>query len=137
MAQEPVVTAASGNPLLSTLVAAVRKAGLTDTLNMASDITVFAPSDAAFAKLPKVTLDKLLADRKVLRAILTYHVVGSRKAPEDLVNGTFTTLQGGELTTSGSGESYKVNGGANVICGDIQTRNATVYIVDAVLMPKV
>ncbi|MDH2426850.1 fasciclin domain-containing protein [Sphaerisporangium sp. TRM90804] len=135
MAQDPVATAASNNPVLSTLVTAVTKAGLVDTLNSAPDITVFAPTNDAFAKLPKATLEKVLADKKMLTSILTYHVVGSRQTPTDLENGSLTTLQGGMLSTSGSGESYKV-GDADVVCGGVQTRNATVYIIDTVLMPK-
>ncbi|MDP9843103.1 putative surface protein with fasciclin (FAS1) repeats [Streptosporangium lutulentum] len=135
MADDPVATAASNNPVLSTLVAAVTKAGLVDTLNSAEDITVFAPTDDAFAKIPKETLDKVLADKKMLTSILTYHVVSGRKTPTDLENGSFTTLQGGKVTTSGSGEDYKADD-ATVVCGNVSTRNATVYLVDTVLMPK-
>ncbi|SNS01362.1 Uncaracterized surface protein containing fasciclin (FAS1) repeats [Streptosporangium subroseum] len=135
MADDPVATAASNNPLLSTLVTAVQKAGLGDTLNSAEDITVFAPTNDAFAKIPKETLDKVLADKKTLTDILTYHVVQGRKTPADLANGSFTTLQGGTVTTTGSGEDFKANGAA-VLCGNVSTRNATVYIIDTVLMPK-
>ncbi|MFI0719351.1 fasciclin domain-containing protein [Streptomyces sp. NPDC021224] len=136
MAQDPVATAASHNPALSTLVTAVQKAGLVDTLNNAQGITVFAPTDAAFAKLPKATLDKVLADKAMLTKILTYHVVGQPvKAPDGLAHGTYTTLEKGTLTTSGSGESYKVNNTANVVCGNVETANATVQIIDTVLMP--
>jgi uncharacterized surface protein with fasciclin (FAS1) repeats len=136
MSTAPVATAASNNPALSTLVAAVKKAGLVDTLNSAQNITVFAPTNDAFAKLPKATLDKVLADKAMLTKILTYHVVGQPvKAPEGLANGSYTTLEKGKLTTSGSGESYKVNGTANVVCGNVTTANATVQIIDTVLMP--
>ncbi|MFE3454164.1 fasciclin domain-containing protein [Nonomuraea sp. NPDC059194] len=134
MADDPVATAASNNPVLSTLVTAVGKAGLADTLNSAENITVFAPTNDAFAKIPKETLDKVLADKKTLTSILTYHVVPGRKTPADLANGSFTTLQGGKVDTSSSGETYEV-GKANVVCGNVQTRNATVYIIDTVLMP--
>ncbi|WP_246646322.1 fasciclin domain-containing protein [Nonomuraea ceibae] len=134
MADDPVATAASNNPVLSTLVTAVQKAGLADTLNAADGVTVFAPTDDAFAKIPKKTLDKVLADKEALTGILTYHVVQGRQTPADLANGTFTTLQGGKVTTSGSGEDYRV-GDAKVVCGDVPTRNATVYIIDTVLMP--
>ncbi|MCF3121084.1 fasciclin domain-containing protein [Streptomyces arenae] len=136
MAKDPVATAASNNPALSTLVTAVKKAGLVDTLNNAKDITVFAPTNDAFAKIPKADLDKVLNDKAQLTKILTYHVVGKKLAPKDLADGSFKTLEGGELTTKGSGESYKVNDSANVVCGNVQTANATVYIVDSVLMPK-
>lgn len=134
MAQVPVATAASGNPLLSTLVTAVKQAGLVDSLNSAQDITVFAPTNDAFKKIPAADLEKVLADKKTLTSILTYHVVSGRLTPADLA-GTHKTLQGGELTVSGSGEDFKVNGSASVVCGNVQTANANVYIIDSVLMP--
>ncbi|GLX23207.1 fasciclin domain-containing protein [Streptomyces lavendulae] len=136
MAKDPVATAASNNPALSTLVAAVKQAGLVDTLNNAKDITVFAPTNDAFAKIPKADLDKVLADKATLTKILTYHVVGQKLTPAQLENGSFETLQKGTVTTKGSGEAYKVNGTSNVVCGDVKTANANVYIVDTVLMPK-
>ncbi|MBO1330804.1 fasciclin domain-containing protein [Streptomyces sp. VRA16 Mangrove soil] len=136
MAKDPVATAASNNPALSTLVTAVKKAGLVDTLNNAQNITVFAPTNEAFAKIPKADLDKVLNDKAQLTKILTYHVVGQKLAPKDLENGSFETLEKSKLTTSGSGESYKVNDSAKVVCGNVKTANATVYIIDTVLMPK-
>ncbi|MFJ9376171.1 fasciclin domain-containing protein [Streptomyces sp. NPDC101455] len=135
MAQDPVATAASNNPALSTLVAAVKKAGLVDTLNNAQNITVFAPTNDAFAKIPKATLDKVLADKAQLTKILTYHVVGQKLTPTNLEKGSFDTLEKSKLTTSGSGESYTVNDSSKVVCGNVKTANATVYIVDTVLMP--
>ncbi|MFF0738858.1 fasciclin domain-containing protein [Streptomyces sp. NPDC004111] len=136
MAKDPVATAASHNPALSTLVTAVKKAGLVDTLNNAKDITVFAPTNEAFAKIPKADLDKVLADKATLTKILTYHVVGQKLTPKQLESGTYPTLQKSTLTTAGGGESYKVNSTSNVVCGNVPTANATVYIVDTVLMPK-
>jgi len=136
MAQDPVATAASNNPALSTLVAAVKKAGLVDTLNNAQNITVFAPTNDAFAKIPKATLDKVLNDKAQLTKILTYHVVGQKLAPKDLEKGSFDTLEKSKVTTSGSGESYTVNDSAKVVCGNVKTANATVYIIDSVLMPS-
>ncbi|MFF8835769.1 fasciclin domain-containing protein [Streptomyces sp. NPDC015130] len=136
MAKDPVATAASNNPALSTLVAAVKQAGLVDTLNKAENITVFAPTNDAFAKIPKADLDKVLADKEQLTKILTYHVVGEKLTPEQLENGSFETLQKGMLTTEGSGEEYTVNDSSKVVCGNVPTANATVYIVDTVLMPK-
>ncbi|MEU4172102.1 fasciclin domain-containing protein [Streptomyces sp. NPDC026665] len=136
MAKDPVATAASNNPALSTLVAAVKKAGLVDTLNNAENITVFAPTNDAFAKIPKATLDKVLNDKAQLTKILTYHVVGQKLTPKDLENGSFTTLEKSKLMTSGSGESYTVNDSAKVVCGNVKTANANVYIIDTVLMPK-
>ncbi|MEU4874381.1 fasciclin domain-containing protein [Streptomyces sp. NPDC021608] len=135
MAQDPVATAASNNPALSTLVSAVKKAGLVDTLNNAQNITVFAPTNDAFAKIPKATLDKVLNDKAQLTKILTYHVVGQRLAPKDLENGSFDTLAKAKVTTSGSGESYTVDDSAKVVCGNVKTANANVYIIDSVLMP--
>jgi uncharacterized surface protein with fasciclin (FAS1) repeats len=135
MSTDPVATAASNNPVLSTLVAAVTKAGLGDSLNTAQNITVFAPSNAAFAKIPKATLDKVLADKATLTKILTYHVIPQTVMPDQLA-GSFTTLEGQKVTAAGSGDAYTVGTGkANVICGNVQTANATVYIIDSVLMP--
>ncbi|MFE5484035.1 fasciclin domain-containing protein [Streptomyces sp. NPDC056527] len=136
MAKDPVATAASNNPALSTLVTAVKQAGLVDTLNNAENITVFAPTNDAFAKIPKAELDKVLADKAMLTDILTYHVVGQKLTPGQLENGSFETLQKGMLTTSGSGESYMVDDTASVVCGNVKTANANVYIIDTVLMPK-
>ncbi len=135
MSQDPVATAASNNPLLSTLVTAVKKAGLVDTLNNAEGITVFAPTNDAFAKIDKATLNKVLADKEMLTAILTEHVVGQTLTPDKLA-GDFDTLnpkQGVMIT--GSGEDFMVNKTAKVLCGNVQTANATVYIIDTVLLP--
>jgi uncharacterized surface protein with fasciclin (FAS1) repeats len=133
MAKVPVGTAASGNPILSTLVTAVKAAGLVDTLNSAPAITVFAPDNAAFAKIPKATLASVLANKAELTKILTYHVVGQKLSP-DQVTGELTSLQGASIKASGSKPDLKVNG-SNVVCGGIQTANATVYIIDTVMMP--
>ncbi|MGW0783384.1 fasciclin domain-containing protein [Streptomyces sp. NPDC002913] len=135
MAQDPVATAASNNPALSTLVTAVKQAGLVDTLNGAENITVFAPTNDAFAKIPKADLDKLLADKAELTKVLTAHVVGERLTPAQLEKGSFDTLAKTKLTTAGSGEEYTVNDSSKVVCGNVPTANATVYIVDTVLMP--
>ncbi|WP_416485926.1 fasciclin domain-containing protein [Streptomyces sp. CL12] len=136
MAEDPVAAAASNNPALSTLVTAVRKAGLVDTLNNARNITVFAPTNDAFAKIPKATLDKVLNDKAQLTKFLTYHVVGQKLTPKDLENGSFDTLEKSKVTTTGSGESYTVDDSAKVVCGNVRTANANVYIIDTVLMPK-
>lgn len=135
MATEPVATAASANPLLKTLVTAVGEAGLVDTLNSADGITVFAPTDDAFAKIPAKDLKAVLADKATLTNILTYHVVPGELTPEQLA-GTHETLQGEKLTVEGSGEDFTVGAdGAAVLCGNIPTENATVYVIDSVLMP--
>ena len=135
MSTAPVATAASANPLLSTLVTAVEKAGLVDTLNSASGITVFAPDNAAFAKIPAATLSKVLADKAELTKILTYHVVAGRYTPAQLAAGTpLKTLEGATVSPSMMGGTYEVNS-ADVVCGNVQTANATVYIINTVLMP--
>ncbi|WP_295842508.1 fasciclin domain-containing protein [uncultured Microbacterium sp.] len=137
MAADPVATAASNNPLLKTLTASVSgqlnpDVNLVDTLN-GSEFTVFAPVDEAFAKIPAATIDGLKTDSATLTKILTYHVVPGQIAP-DAIDGTHTTVEGQDVTVSGSGDSIKVND-ANVICGGVQTANATVYLIDSVLMP--
>jgi uncharacterized surface protein with fasciclin (FAS1) repeats len=136
LAQDPVATAASNTPDLSTLVTAVKKADLVDTLNSAQGITVFAPTNDAFSALPKATLDKALGDPKgLLTTVLTYHVVEGQLTPDQLA-GSHKTLQGGTLEVTGSGEDFTVNGDSGVVCGNIKTANATVYLIDQVLLPQ-
>ena len=135
MSTAPVATAASANPVLSTLVTAVKKAGLVDTLNSASGITVFAPDNAAFAKIPAETLNQVLANKAELTKILTYHVVAGRYTPSQLAAGTpLKTLEGATVTPALMGGTYEVNS-ADVVCGNVQTANATVYIINTVLTP--
>lgn len=133
MADAPVATAASNNPLLTTLVKAVTAADLVDTLNGAPALTVFAPTDDAFAKIPAADLDALLADKDQLTTVLTHHVVEGEIDPADLA-GEHETLAGDTITVEGSGEDFSV-GEAAVICGNVDTANAKVYVVDSVLMP--
>jgi uncharacterized surface protein with fasciclin (FAS1) repeats len=136
LAQDPVATAASNTPQLSTLVTAVTKADLVNTLNSAQGITVFAPTNDAFAAVPKPTLDKALGDPKgLLTTVLTYHVVPGQLAPDQLA-GSHKTLQGGTIQVSGSGQDFNVNGNSSVVCGNVKTANATVYLIDQVLLPK-
>lgn len=136
MATDPVATAASHNPVLSTLVAAVAKAGLVDSLNTAQGITVFAPTDDAFTALGSKTVNAAMADPKgLLTKVLTYHVVPGRLTPDELA-GDHKTLEGSTLTVTGSGDSFTVNGSAKVVCGNVPTANATVYLIDGVLLPK-
>ncbi|MFQ1000532.1 fasciclin domain-containing protein [Modestobacter sp. SSW1-42] len=142
MTADPVATAASNNPVLSTLVQAVTAAELGDTLNSAQDITVLAPANPAFEAVPADALQALLADKAQLTTVLTHHVIEGRLTPEELA-GTHTTLAGDEVTIEGSGEEFTIAGAdtvvkaadANVICGNVQTANATVYIIDQVLAP--
>ncbi len=136
MSGASVANAASTNPVLSTLVTAVKKAGLVDTLNSLPAATVFAPDNDAFKKIPTATLNKVLANKAMLTKILTYHVIGGKKlTPEQLI-GTHATVEKSTLTVTGSGEDLTVNDNAKVVCGNVQTANATVYIIDTVLMPK-
>jgi uncharacterized surface protein with fasciclin (FAS1) repeats len=135
VATQPVATAVSSVPSLSTLATVLKKAKLVETLNSSKNITVFAPTNEAFDKVPKKRLDQLLADRKTLRALLAYHVVKGRKTPADLRKGRLTTLEGREVTITGSGDNLSIND-AKVACGNIATSNATVYMIDKILMPK-
>lgn len=133
MAEAPVATAASANPLLKTLVAAVTEAGLVDTLNSADGLTVFAPTDEAFAKIPKEDLDAVLADKAMLTKILTHHVVAGQLDPKDVV-GEHETLNKDSVEVEGNEDAMTVDD-AKVLCGNIPTDNATVYVIDTVLMP--
>ncbi|MGN7979011.1 fasciclin domain-containing protein [Microbacterium sp. 22195] len=137
MSQDPVAVAASNNPLLTTLVSAVSgklnpDVNLVDTLN-GDEFTVFAPVDSAFGKIDAATIEALKTDSKTLTSILTYHVVPGQIEPSDIV-GMHKTVQGADVDVTGSGDMLKVND-ANVICGGVQTANATVYLIDSVLMP--
>lgn len=138
MAADPVAVAASNNPLLTTLVSAVSgklnpKVNLVSTLNSA-EFTVFAPVDSAFAKIDAATIEKLKTDDALLTKILTYHVVPGQISP-DKIAGDQKTVQTGVVKVSGSGNALKVND-ANVICGGVRTANATVYLIDSVLLPQ-
>jgi len=138
MAEDPVATAASNNPILTTLTAAVSggvnpDVNLVDTLN-GDAYTVFAPVDDAFAKIDPATIEVLKTDATLLTSILTYHVVPGQILPAD-IEGTHTTVNGADLEVTGSGDDIMVNGQAAVICGGVQTANATVYLIDTVLMP--
>jgi uncharacterized surface protein with fasciclin (FAS1) repeats len=137
MAQDPVATAASNNPLLSTLTAALSgklnpNVNLVDTLNN-GQYTVFAPTNAAFDKLPAATLDDLKTNTDKLKSILTFHVVQGQASPAK-VDGMHKTLQGAEVNVAGQGNDLKVND-AGLVCGGVHTANATVYMIDTVLVP--
>ncbi|MEJ6538371.1 MAG: fasciclin domain-containing protein [Mycobacterium sp.] len=137
LAADPVATAAGNSPVLTTLASALSgklnpNVNLVDTLNN-GQFTVFAPTDDAFGKIDAATIEKLKTDSALLTSILTYHVVSGQAAPTQVV-GEHTTVQGAPLTVTGSGSDLKVND-ANVVCGGITTANATLYLVDTVLMP--
>jgi uncharacterized surface protein with fasciclin (FAS1) repeats len=138
MAKDPVAVAASNNPLLKTLVSAVSgklnpKVNLVDTLN-GGEFTVFAPVDAAFAKVPAATINTLKTDDKTLTKILTYHVIPGQISPDKIV-GEQKSVEGGTVTVTGTPDNLSVEGN-KVICGGVKTANATVYLIDGVLMPK-
>ncbi|MEV4623226.1 fasciclin domain-containing protein [Asanoa sp. NPDC049573] len=132
MASQPVATAVASNPQLSTLANAIKTAGLTDTLNNAQNLTVFAPTNDAFNQLGQSQINALLANKTQLTQVLEYHVVPQRLTPQNLA-GTHKTMEGQNLTVTGSGEDFTVNNTASVVCGNIKTKNATVYLIDAVL----
>jgi uncharacterized surface protein with fasciclin (FAS1) repeats len=141
MADDPVTTAATNNPALSQLVTAVTTANLGDSLNSLQNITVLAPANTAFDAVGPEAYNGMLADIPQLTAVLTHHVIQGRLTPAQLA-GTHTTLNNDEVTIEGSGESFTVAGegtltqtDASVICGNVQTATATVYIVDQVLAP--
>jgi|JI10StandDraft_1071094.scaffolds.fasta_scaffold49370_2 transforming growth factor-beta-induced protein len=137
MTDDPVATAASNNPVLTTLVAAVTAAGLGDTLNGAEALTVFAPTDCAFAALDPATLEAALADPSgLLTTVLGFHVIPERLSAADLAGVTeLTTFTGEILPVMVEGDVITVNGTTMVVIGEIQTANATVYLVDSVMLP--
>jgi uncharacterized surface protein with fasciclin (FAS1) repeats len=137
MAKDPVATAASNNPVLTMLTKAVSgklnpDVNLVDTLN-GGEFTVFAPTDAAFAKLPAATVEKLKTDAPLLTKVLTYHVIPGRVTPADL-DGMNKSVEGQNVDVTGVYDALKVND-ANLVCGNVQTANANVYLIDTVLMP--
>ncbi len=137
MAAAPLTVAASNNPMLTTLTSALSgklnpNVNLVKTLD-GGEFTVFAPTDDAFAKIDPATIEKLKTDSDLLTSILTYHVVSGQASPAQVV-GEHKTVQGATVTVTGSGNELKVND-ANVVCGGVKTANATVYMIDTVLMP--
>ena len=117
-----------------TLVTAVQAAGLVDTLKGPGPFTVFAPTDEAFAKIPKAQLDALLKDKAALTKVLTYHVVPGKVMAADVKAGKVKTVQGNELTVSTMG-GVKVDA-ANVVKTDVVASNGVIHVIDTVVMPK-
>jgi uncharacterized surface protein with fasciclin (FAS1) repeats len=132
-AKDIVDTAVSAGDF-KTLAVALEKAGLVDTLKGKGPFTVFAPTDAAFAKVPKAQLDALLADKEKLAAVLTYHVVPGTVMAKDVKAGPVKSVQGSNLTLSTSG-GVKVDG-ANVVKADIVADNGVIHVIDSVVLPK-
>jgi uncharacterized surface protein with fasciclin (FAS1) repeats len=142
MAALPVAVAATHTPQLSALVSAIGAAKLGDSLNSQQNVTVLAPINAAFEAIPAPDRQALLADSARLTALITHHVIQGRVTPDRLV-GTHTTLNNDEVTIEGSGSAFTVPAAATVtkqkpatvVCGNVQTANATVYLIDQVLAP--
>ena len=137
MTDDPVATAASNNPVLTQLAGAVDAAGLVDTLNSAPALTVFAPTDCAFAAVDPATLNAAMADPTGLLAqVLGFHVVPEQLAAADLTTGELPTVNGAPLPITVDGDTVSVGGDqAEVVVPDIQTANATVHLIDAVMLP--
>lgn len=141
MSLAPVAGALGSNPQLTTLSQLIGRANLTDALNSAPGVTVFAPTDQAFAALPPDQLAALRADPARLATVLQYHVSGTRQSAAELkAAGTSTELSGGTVRIGGTGPAMTVTGAsgtpANVVCGNIPTGNATVFMIDSVLLPQ-
>lgn len=130
-----IVDIAINNEDFSTLVTAVTEAGLVDTLSSEGPFTVFAPTNAAFEKLPAGTLEAVLQDKEQLTSILTYHVVSGKVMSTDLTDGmTATTVQGDDITI-GAHSGVTVND-ANVVTADIEASNGVIHVIDTVLLPQ-
>ena len=142
LAAGPLGGAVATSPLLTTLADAVQNANLVDALNSAPDVTLLAPADAAFDAVPPETLGPLLADAPELARLLTHHLLQGRLTPAQLA-GEHPTLAGDRVTVTGSGQRFSVGADqtltgtapATVVCGGVQTGNATVYVIDQVLQP--
>lgn len=136
-AKETVVAIAAGNKDFSTLVAAVKAAGLVETLNGKGPFTIFAPNNAAFEKLPKGTVEDLLKpeNKAKLTAVLTYHVVAGKVMAADVKTGKVKTVQGGELDVKVADGTVTVDG-AKVIKTDIVGTNGVIHVIDTVVLPK-
>lgn len=131
---DTIVEVAAADGSLSTLVTALKAAGLVDTLKGAGPFTVFAPNNAAFEKIPKDKLDALLKDKAALTKILTYHVVAAKITPADVAAGKVKSVEGHDLKISTS-DGVKVNDIAVVGGGDLKADNGEIHIIDTVLMP--
>lgn len=129
-----IVDTAVGAGNFKTLATALGAAGLVETLKGKGPFTVFAPTDEAFAKIPKADLDALIKDKVKLKAVLTYHVVAGKVMAADVKAGKVKTVQGSELTVTTTG-GVKVDS-ANVIKTDIVADNGVIHVIDTVIIPK-
>lgn len=130
-----IVDTAKSAGSFNTLVTAVQAAGLVDTLKGPGPFTVFAPTDEAFAKIPKAQLDALLKDKAALTKVLTYHVVPAKVMAADVKPGAVKTVQGSSFNVTTSGGKVKVDN-ANVIKTDVTADNGVIHVIDSVIMPK-
>ena len=132
-----IVDVAAGNPDFSTLVAAVKAAGLVETLSGEGPFTVFAPTNEAFAKLPEGKVDSLLADIPTLKKILTYHVVAGKVMAADVVGlNNATTVQGDDVKIAVVEGKVKLNDAAMVTATDLEASNGVIHVIDTVLIPS-
>lgn len=134
-ADKDIVDTAVAAGQFNTLAKALTEAGLVETLKGAGPFTVFAPTDAAFAKLPKGTLEGLLKDKEKLKAVLTYHVVAGNVMAADVKPGMVKTVQGSEAKVSMKGGSVMIDK-AKVVKTDIAASNGVIHVIDHVIMPK-
>jgi len=133
--QKDIVDTAIAAGSFNTLVTAVQAAGLVETLKGDGPFTVFAPTDEAFAAIPKADLEALLADKEQLTAVLTYHVVAGKVMAADVVElDSATTVQGSDVDIKVSDGGVMVDG-ANVVTTDIETSNGVIHVIDAVITP--
>ena len=135
IAAQDIVDTAVGAGQFKTLVTAVKAAGLVDTLKGPGPFTVFAPTDAAFAKLPAGTVEGLLKDPAKLKSILTYHVVAGKVMAKDVKTGDAKTVQGQTVALMAEGGKVSVNG-ANVVLADVAASNGVIHAIDTVILPK-
>lgn len=136
MADQPFATAIADSPVLGNLADALERAGLSEELDTAEGVTVFAPVNDAFDMYPDGEMDDLLGDSDRLAYLLGYHVVAGEVDSAELDGGVFDSLNGGRVRVSGSRGGYTVDGYATVDCADVRTANATVHVVDMLLMPS-
>ena len=131
-----IVDTAVGAGMFNTLVTAVKAAGLVETLKGAGPFTVFAPTDEAFAKVPKATLDALLQDQAKLKEVLTYHVVAGKVMAADVVKlKEAKTVQGSSVKIAVNGGTVSVDN-AKVVKTDVAASNGVIHVIDTVIMPK-
>ncbi|GAA1456559.1 fasciclin domain-containing protein [Nocardiopsis exhalans] len=136
MADQPFATAIADSPVLGNLADALERSGLSDRMDTAEGMTVFAPVDDAFDMYPDGEMDDLLEDPGGLAHLLNYHVVAGEVPSAELDGGVFDALNGGQVRSSASGGRYTVDGYAPVVCADVETANATVHVVGMLLIPS-